>query len=281
MPKIIEYDAAGKPTNEQDTALKVKTGTTEIIDWATWAQTTAVAQHYEKLGSKLACASALLRIHMGTPTAAVPIKMVKEKGKTKCVALEDLEIGRLKLPLTIWKEESLQDESKHPHRVRVTYKVQRNASSTTASECVGQVSFVVAPELSLPKWTPEVSGEGVYHDWKLHNTAHLFWAIRRWHAEDTWNCEYEMATANDVLVVGFNARKTILDNATVRHIASVAFPVLTNTRKIKKDDEVVLEVAEPPPVPKNAVVRTWVNDIKRTPAEEASDSSNSKKPRAQ
>ena len=167
LPKSIDYDAAGRPTNEQDTALKVnKTGTTEIIDWATWAQTTAVTQHYEKLDSKLACASALLRIHVGTPTAVVPIKMVKEKGKTKCVALEDLEIGRLKLPLTIWKEESLQDESKHPRRVRVTYKVQRNASSTTASECVRQASFAVAPELSLPKWTPEVSGEGMYHDWE-------------------------------------------------------------------------------------------------------------------
>ena len=249
LPKIIEYDAAGKPTNEQDAALKVKTGTTEIIDWATWAQTTAVTEHYEKLDSKLACASALLRIHMGTPTAAVPIKMVKEKGKTKCVALEDLEIGRLKLPLTIWKEESLQDESKRPRRVRVTYKVQRKASAAqgAASERVRQASFAVAPELSLPKWTPEVSGEGVYHDWKPHNAAHLFWAIRRWRAEDAWNCEYEMATANDVLVVGFTACKTILVNAPMRHIAGVAFPVLTNARNAKKGDEVVLKVAEPPP----------------------------------
>ena len=58
------------------------------------------------------------RISKNDPELKIDMKRVK--GKVKCVALVDFEVGAIRLPLAIWRPEALSDKSEHPHALSVT-----------------------------------------------------------------------------------------------------------------------------------------------------------------
>ena len=103
--------------------------------------------------------------------------------------------------------------------------------------------------------------------WLPSHRAFLLWCLKRSHDDDKWNCELLTVTQNVVCVAQFNdASAAPAANRPVSNTAAIEVPTIVNTRKIQKDQEVVLRWAKPIEKPKEARVKTWQTEISASSA---------------
>ena len=102
----------------------------------------------------------------------------------------------------------------------------------------------------------------------------MFWGIERDHREDKWNCELVRVPVNSVLAMGFTCSQHFADKTVLNQTSVVTVPVLTNTRKIAKDEHVVLKWSQVPKKDnKPGKERTWVDEAKEADKGKAKQSS--------
>jgi hypothetical protein len=145
----------------------------------------------------------------------------------------------------------LSDKTDHPYAVTVTHSVtQSNGDSN-------KITFFATPDFSLPK-APK---PGNTHEWTHKNSVLFFWGFARDDAEDRWNCEVTSFQANIVQVMRLSQVKE-LDGAEPKSVtAELEIPLITNTRAIKRGEEVVVRCAKPVPKAKAKQVKTWQSDL--------------------
>ena len=97
-------------------------------------------------------------------------------------------------------------------------------------------------------------------EWKLGHCAHLFWGVARDHRQEMWNCELVEVLVNVVQALGFSASGKFQDSSVMSQTTVVTVPVLTNTREIKKDEQVILKWTAPPKKEKEAKEKTWITE---------------------
>ena len=264
-PKVLQFDGDGNPVSEQDSIVDTKVSHDERYNWMAWVKTDVFKNHYEFLCAKWTCITAIMKLHLRTVDPELKVEIKKEKGKVKCVALTDFEVGAIRLPLAIWRPETLADKSEHPHALVVDYEETRAGNATEGGTKDFKIRrvFKASPDLSLPKLAPSVEGRPSDHEWKPSNSANLFWAIKRYHEESEWNCDTCEVRVNEVVAVAFNACATVKDKDPISMAAQVTLPLITNARKIKQGDELVLKCPPPPEKEKKDPKRkTWITEAK-------------------
>ena len=114
---------------------------------------------------------------------------------------------------------------------------------------------MVTPELHLPKKPAKKDDP---YEWKLQTYARLFWAIPRSHDEAKWNSDIvhiENTPANALLMP---------DKGSAARAFSVSIPALTNTKAIKKGEEIVLKWPKPKTAAKQkAKPATWIQAVQK------------------
>ena len=109
---------------------------------------------------------------------------------------------------------------------------------------------MVTPELNLPKKPAKKDDP---YEWKLQTYAHLFWALPRSHDEAKWN--------RDIVVIENTQANALLmpDTGSAARAFSASIPALTNTKAIKKGEEIVLKWPKPKTAAKaKAKPATWI-----------------------
>ena len=262
LPKVIQFDAEGKPTTEQETRVDQKKRNVETIAWAAWGEGEIQTEKNRTASAKALVQNVLFEVHRKTFTADVPIRMEREKD-VRCIATTSLKIGALRVPAVVLHPTSLMETaSKHFHSVSVECK-ELGASAGKPK------IFHLSPEFSLPK-TPEVAGENL--EWKPVHSAHLFWGIARDHREENWNCELIQVPVNNIQALGFSASEVFQERVVLSQTTVVTVPVITNTRAVQQGEELVLKWKEPPQKEKKVKEKTWMTEAKDA-AKEATKSS--------
>jgi hypothetical protein len=89
-----------------------------------------------------------------------------------------------------------------------------------------------------------------------------FWGFRRLPDEELWNCEVTTFVINIVHVARFNQVSALADGTPQSVTAEVLLPMITNTREIKQDEEIVLKVGPLPEKEKTKRLKNWITDAK-------------------
>ena len=249
LPRVISYDALGNPITFQDEVEVAHVIKEEEFAWEEWFGLEQVKNAYCKEMAKTAVVTATLGLHL-KDRVAEPLKLTRSKGKVQVIANVDLPVGKLCLPLVVTNPNSLADKSDHPHAVAVTHSV------TESNGDCNKIKFYATPEFSLPRACPE----GQPHAWSSKHSVLFFWGLARDDAEDKWNCEVTSFIANIVQVMRLNQAQE-LDGAEPKSVtAELEIPVITNTREIKRGDELVVKCAKPAPKVQAKKVKTWRSD---------------------
>ena len=196
-------------------------------------------------GSILSC---MLNIFSKTVERHIDLRVERQGGSSRVLAVKDLTPGELKLTAVVTSMSNIVDASLHPHALKATYACTSVAGATTSHR------FYITPEFSLPK-PPAVAGEAA--EWGAKNSPLLFWGIKRSHEEDKWNCEVETFVANVVVAAGFNDSQYFAGEEPISDAATIDLPVIVNTRSISKNEEVVVRCLPPVQKPKQSKVKTW------------------------
>ena len=89
-----------------------------------------------------------------------------------------------------------------------------------------------------------------------------FWAIKRSHEADVWNCELQDVQVGDVQATCFNTDK-FMDKSLKKFVSRITIPVIVNTRALRKDEEIVLKWEQPPEPKKSVKKQTWRDDLQQ------------------
>ena len=253
LPKVIRYDALGAPMDAQD-EITVQEGLVleEEIDWCVWGKIKETQANRNRQLAKSGVLSCLINLFHLTFDHECPVRMMRKKGSISIVAAKDFPSGTIRLTAVVTAPTYIQDKSDHPHAVEVKH-LKTGVSGHTVTEV-----FYVNPEFSIPKASAVADGS---LDWSHKSSPILFWGIKRSHDDDLWNCELETVNVSLVLAAGFNASGRFLDTEPVSDSASVEVPTMTNTRPIKKGEEVVLRVGKPTEKQKISRPKTWMTQV--------------------
>lgn len=267
LPKIIKFDSNGNPTNQQVEILVEDQQTVELIPFAEWCQLEAVKSRLVLAKARTAALSCMATI---CPTAMQMIqdlvKLERVSGSIRAVATEAILEGKLLLPVMtsdIGKvlAAKVNPDGIHPHAVDVKYIVYGPGGVATET-----VELKVNPDSKLPKQADDTSKPLV---WEAGSAPWLFWLLKRTHEEDKWNCTLVPVQMQHITVASFGPVAEFQDHQNRGLTASVWVPVMTNTRKIAKGEELMLKWARPPtPVPKPKK-RTWQTDAAGDQAKKA------------
>lgn len=260
LPKVIQYDAGGKPVDAQDERSKPEPAA-EQIPVEAWAKLRAVQDaHADVCAMGIVCSA--LQVTQGTYAAkiwALPIHVTRCKGVVSVVAKSAIKKHGLVLPVGTMSANSVVPAArcKHPRAVKVVLRETPDSARSGQNwpELITQREYMVTPELNLPK-PPAIAG-GEYL-WKLTSSAHLFWVIPRDDSEEKWNCELfhtEVTQAHALKEIGVGA---------VARAFSVSIPALRNTRAIRPNEPIVLKWPKPKELARPKPITTWLTAAARS-----------------
>ena len=243
LPKVIQYDAEGKPVDAQDER-SATVPAAEQIPVEAWAKLRIVKDaHANMCAMGIVCSA--LQVTQGTYAAkmlALPVHVTRCKGLVSVVATSPIKKHDLLLPVGTMNANSVvpAERCTHPRAVKVVLREtpdsKKGIHGQSWPELLTQREYMVTPELTLPK-PPAI--EGGEYLWKLNSAAHLFWVIPRDDSEEKWNCELfhiEVTQAHALKEIGAGA---------VARAFSVSIPALRNTRAIRLNEAIVLKWPKP------------------------------------
>ena len=258
LPKVITYNADGSPMEKQESVQVGKTPGGLIIPWQPFFGLEAVQNRMCRDMAKaavVAASTALMRQSLPL-IAAMPFKLVRDTGKLKVICEKEMLPGSLLIPWYAQDPRLLVDQSEHPFAVEVKHSV------IEADGNVIDLSWQANPQWSVPNKTTETSPSVEEFVWTERNCVNWFWGFRRLADEDKWNCELTTVVVNIVHIARFNQVTALADGTPVSVTAEVLLPMITNTRHIKQDEEIVLKVNPQPEKPKEKRFKNWVTDAK-------------------
>lgn len=249
FPKLIKFDADGAPVNAQDQVTMGSAAREEVINWQGWWKAAETQKKLQTARAKSAALSAMLSLSGKSIEEASQFLCLRREGShVRVFAKEEMNIGAFKLVPVVSNMGNLQETSIHPHAAKVS------VSSTDASGTTDSIDLLVTPEFSLPK-SSEVADDEL--QWTQKHYPWLFWAIKRSHVEETWNCELESFVVSVVTAASFNKSDLCLGAEPVTATAEVELLAIVNSRHIRKDEEVVLRCAPPIAKTKPDKVKNW------------------------
>ena len=256
LPKVITYDADGNPTEKQE-QLELQDHTSNaILEWRPFFCLEAVHDKMRREMAKAAvvAASTALMLQSLPLIAGLPLTLKRDGSKLRVICEKDMTPGSLQIPWYSQDLKYLVDKSEHPFAVEVKH------SMIEADGKVNDFSFQANPQWSVPMKTTETSSSVEEFVWTEKNCVNWFWGFRRLPDEELWNCELTTFVVNIVNVARFNQVSALSDGTPLSVTAEVLLPMITNTRHINKDDEIVLKVARQPEKEKAKRFKNWVTD---------------------
>ena len=257
LPKVITYNADGSPMEKQE-SVEVGTQGSLTIPWQPFFGLEAIQNRMCRDMAKaavVAVSTSLMRQSL-QQISAMPFKLVRDTGRLKVICEKDMPPGSLLIPWYTQDPKFLVDKSEHPFAVEVKRSV------IEADGKVIDLSWQANPQWSIPSKTTETSPSVEEFVWTEKNCVNWFWGFRRLSDEDKWNCEIKTCVINIVHVARFNQVTALADGNPVSVTAEVLLPMITNTRQIKKDEEIVLKVDPKPEVEKKKRFKNWMTDAK-------------------
>jgi hypothetical protein len=236
--KLIGYNEQFEPMSQQDFVVADDTVATADIDFVAWATSQLVVDRQNLNLARSAAHKVLMEVHFNCLRQIKhKVRMTKTGTNVQVFANFELGPGALKVPVPALNVSDLVDKASHHHAVAVTYA----AGMHPIPNCiVVPQKFFVSPHVSFPKMHKDGTLE-----WSGKETPLLFWTIRRSHKAEEVNCELVTQELRMVDALAWSA--THFENSfAFTSTDFVEFAVLTNTTKIAKDEEIVLQWAEQP-----------------------------------
>jgi hypothetical protein len=253
--KLIGYDENFEPTSQQDIVEKDDTVATADIDFVAWANSEPMVEKQNLNLARSAAHKVLMEIHLSClRQIKQKVRMTKSGTTVRVFANHDLGPGALKVPAPALNVSDLVDKASHHHAVAVTFAFGMHPMPGCF---VVPHHFKVCPHVSFPK----ANADGTF-EWSGKEAPLLFWTIRRSHKDEEVNCELVTQEVRMVDAAAWSA--THFENSfAFTSTDFVELAVLTNTIKIVKDEEIVLQWAEQPKPQK----QKKTSDYKTTVAE--------------
>ena len=151
----------------------------------------------------------------------------------------------------------------HPHHVdaEVSWPVTEHERELGNESEEHAVSILVLPEYKMPK----ARGDGTDLVWSLSDQVHPFWVMKRMEKADPDNMALTLHTMLFLCTNEWEKDKHVklaVDAAPPTATAfTVQMPVLTNSRPIKADTELILKWHVEEKTTKTARGTTWVDEV--------------------
>ena len=295
-PKLLVFDEpSGALINSQDVRSSKSQSATvaTLLPWRTWLDSARSKELAANAAAMAAAAQVVHMLHLDRNVRDDPFNVFYDT-TSKLVQVkvtEDVEALHLSLPPCIPKQSKVFEKSEHPYRVPIHVFRRTVPSSAVAGlestppEPTGyRATFYLNPEWKGPADTTTEAqrADAAFVDpiwsWTGDETMHPFWAVRRLTAGQlnsepasrkggSFNCEL-IEKSFSVVCVGS------CKDTPVSCTFEVTLPMLTNLVSVKKNAELLLEIA-----PKTTPAKrkeTWKDDVqkskkdaKKSPAVEA------------
>ena len=312
LAKCIQYDADGKPLDEQDAIVKTNTETSKVeIPWSPWLRSATGRDMDIERALTSTIYFVLHSLHTSPALVNAPIQILLNETTKKFTALatRDIEVNELQLPpCAPGAGSKLHKEATKPSGIaiqiaessvqmtddrkrRLTMKTPEGATPSTTIKTVTHTYFVF-PDTKLPSWETLWDDTAVAADRRClramkpldgKEIMHPFWLVPRMtekdlraHNEDAKGTSRAMFNlAFDTIQCGAVATGCMMAKKT--NIAwTVDVPIITNNTAIKKGEELILRISPPEKKEKDPKVETWKNGAKRSAA--ADGGGHTKKP---
>lgn len=253
LPKLIAFNSDHKPLEEQETREISNERSLVTIPWREWQKAPGVALKLRNAQAKSAAFAAMLSLNAMCEHSA-SVQMLQDSrglGKVSVVTAEPIALGELRVPAVVTSLSNLADKSHNFQAVTVNFHV-LGAEAEEQWSC----AFKCSPEFSLPQKTDNG------FEWGGRESPLLFWAIKRSHEADVWNCELHDVQCGEVQATSFNSEK-FADKSLKKIISRTTIPVIVNSRALRKGEEIVLKWEQAPEPKKNAKKETWRDDLEK------------------
>ena len=247
VPKVIEFDADGKPiTQHQTVSVTATIPTVETIPWSTWAEKKTATNANDR--AKTIALMSVDWMHKSmTSQNVIPITLVRKARVIEAKATRELATKELVVPLFFSKHSSMQCQGDggnvlHPNTacVEVSWTTATTADEREKGlegEEITRVQVYVQPELKLP----DKSKDGLA--WKNDSAVHPYWFIPRSNGNDgEANAD---VVRQEVTVVLASSFKPLSSDAVKlspgADTYTVAVPCIVNTKKIEAGKNVILK----------------------------------------
>ena len=286
LPRVILYDdATDAPMGAQDTREEEEKESAVAlvrVPWKEW-MASEVAQNLDEAASLGAAATLVLRslhhkgnVHMQD----IDVKLNLETKQKTVVAVAELKPDTLQLPpCTPVACGRVITTSSHPLRaaIGISQRVERQGPTPAkrlkrktsqedpAESAIVKHTYYVHPECT---WTLVASGVSPgtrAWEWKGDETLHPFWAVQRLTADELSKRNFREKTDREFNIAliekDFNVVTVgCLGGQSVSMTTTVTVPIMTNTKAVAPDAELLMEIA-----PKIAVAKrkapNWKDDV--------------------
>ena len=258
LPKVIPFTPDGVPLDAQEEVEVAISTDISVLPWQPFFALDAVRDkmHRDMAKAAVVAASTSLMMHNLSLLGACPFKLMRVGGKLKVISEKVLPVGALQIPWYAPDVRYLVDKSEHPFAVDVKHSV-----IETDGKMV-DLSWRANPHWSIPSKAASTSSSVEDAVWIEKHCVNWFWGFRRLPDEELWNCEVATFVINIVHVARFNQVSALADGTPQSVTAEVLLPMITNTREIKQDEEIVVKVSPLPEKEKTKRIKNWITDVK-------------------